>query len=358
MPKNILFFHSVTRIGGAETNIIKIGAHLSALGYHVHFAVLEDDGPMWQQCTFAKSFTEIGLFSSNPIRAIRSYHQLLKQHSIDVVLNFGLRVELFSRLFTPAFSPDTRIISNIRSSDNDRNIFHTLADIFTQSSVNHWVANSHAGKQAFVKRELISPSDISVVYNFIPAVNAKPYTRNVDYKRPKIGILANIRKLKGHYDLIDICKQLQQTGIETTFICGGVDNTEGHFAKAVSAAALTNSFEFVGYVSNKQAYFDQLDLFLLPSYLEGMPTVVLEAMSFGLPVIASNVDGIPEQIIHMQNGWLCKPGDSKAFVDAITILLQNDDLRSQFVEQSYLHLQKHFSEQACMNKWIEILNCA
>jgi glycosyltransferase involved in cell wall biosynthesis len=312
---------------------------------------------MWQQCEFAKSFTEIGLFASNPLAAIYKYHQMLKQQHIDVVLNFGLRVELFSRMLTPAFSPNTRIISNIRSTDNDRNIFHTLADVFTQQSVSGWVANSKAGKQAFVKRELIDENDITVIYNFVSSTTIKPYEHTVDVLHPKIGVLANIRKLKGHYDLIDLCKQLHLSGIYPTFICGGLDHTNGHFFQAVSSAGLSSSFEFIGYVENKQLFFEQLDLFLLPSYLEGMPTVVLEAMSYGVPVVATHIDGIPEQIIHMQNGWLCAPGDIQAFVGAIHNLLQNDLLRKQFVTQSYNQLQNNFSEQVSMNKWLEIINC-
>jgi glycosyltransferase involved in cell wall biosynthesis len=357
MPKSILFFHSVTQIGGAETNIIKISKLLADLNFQVHFATLENNGPMWKQCPHATSFTEVGLFSKNPLAAINTYKNLVQSYRFDYVLNFGLRVELFSRLLTSAFSPDTRIVSNIRSTDHDRNLFHTLADIITQPYVFTWVANSIAGKQAFVRRELIDEKNIAVIYNFIQAIHKSQTERSLNTAYPRIGILANIRKLKGHYDLIAICKQLQQINIYPIFVCGGVDNTQGHFAKEVLAAGLVDRFEFIGFVSDKQVFFDQIDLFLLPSYLEGMPTVVLEAMSFGVPVIASDIDGIPEQIVHMHNGWLCEAGNIDSYVQAISGMLNNESMRKQFVEQSYVQLKNYFLQDTSMNKWLEILNC-
>jgi glycosyltransferase involved in cell wall biosynthesis len=357
-PQKILFFHSVTQIGGAETNIIKIAESLvNDYGMEVHFATLQNNGPMWEHCGFGKSHTEIGLFSKSAMAAIQNYKNLLQKYQFDCVLNFGLRVELFSRLFTPVFSPNTRIISNIRSTDTDRNIMHILLDMLTQFSVSIWAANSEAGKQAFVNRELINHADIQVIYNFIEA-DALDYSdsRTLDPTRPKIGILANIRKLKGHYDLILLCKALTERGISPTFICGGIDKTEGDFAHQVEKEGLNNYFHFVGYVSDKPNFFKQIDVFLLPSYLEGMPTVVLEAMNYGVPVIATDIDGIPEQVIHGVNGLLCTPGDIQCFVASMEILLNNSALRKQFIHKSHEVLHQKFSKAASMQKWITLVS--
>jgi glycosyltransferase involved in cell wall biosynthesis len=69
------------------------------------------------------------------------------------------------------------------------------------------------------------------------------------------------------------------------------------------------------------------DAFILPSYNEGLPMSMLESMAWGLPVIVTPVGGIPEVIIHKENGLLVEPGDKSQLMQAIQDLIQDEDLR-------------------------------
>lgn len=73
-------------------------------------------------------------------------------------------------------------------------------------------------------------------------------------------------------------------------------------------------------------WFIVADLFILPSFTEGRPMVIYEAMASGCPIIASNVGGIPEQVKDGYNGYLIKPGHKQMLADKIEFLLKNDDL--------------------------------
>jgi glycosyltransferase involved in cell wall biosynthesis len=68
---------------------------------------------------------------------------------------------------------------------------------------------------------------------------------------------------------------------------------------------------------------DSIDILCLPSYFENVPTVILEAMAKQIPVIASNVGGIPEVVIHGKTGYLIPPSDLKSYVQQILYLLEN-----------------------------------
>jgi glycosyltransferase involved in cell wall biosynthesis len=72
------------------------------------------------------------------------------------------------------------------------------------------------------------------------------------------------------------------------------------------------------------------DMLVLPSYREGTPLVILEAMAAGLPVIATDIAGIPEQIENGANGFLIPPGDADALATQIERLLSSPGLREQF----------------------------
>jgi glycosyltransferase involved in cell wall biosynthesis len=80
---------------------------------------------------------------------------------------------------------------------------------------------------------------------------------------------------------------------------------------------------FLGFRSDARALVELLDVLVVPSLSEGAPLVVLEAMAAGIPVVASAVGGIPDQIRHEKEGLLVPPGDSTAFGDALLGLLRN-----------------------------------
>jgi glycosyltransferase involved in cell wall biosynthesis len=73
----------------------------------------------------------------------------------------------------------------------------------------------------------------------------------------------------------------------------------------------------------------QADVFVLPSYSEGQPYAILEAMAAGLPIISSGVGCIPEAVIDGENGFILKPRSVKAFADAATLLLGDEVLRKK-----------------------------
>lgn len=100
----------------------------------------------------------------------------------------------------------------------------------------------------------------------------------------------------------------------------------------------------------------QATLLVLPSHWEGMPNVVLEAMANGLPVVASDVDGVKELITEGRNGWLVPAGDTVALTATLEEALESPELRSSFAESSQVFTCESFTWDSVIQSYHRTLS--
>jgi glycosyltransferase involved in cell wall biosynthesis len=114
--------------------------------------------------------------------------------------------------------------------------------------------------------------------------------------------------------------------------------------------ALGDACEFVGQYSEplgRTAFMESLDVFVLPSFAEGTPNGVIEAMAHGVPVIASTVGGIPD-IVDAASGILVPPGDAHALAQAMSQLAQDPQRRKQMGQAARDRYEKLFEPAAVL----------
>lgn len=130
-----------------------------------------------------------------------------------------------------------------------------------------------------------------------------------------------------------------------------VGNTAGEpdyflrLSKIINDLDLQKRVIFHGHISDKVGlaqFYQQADIFVLPSLMEGFGIVLLEAMSFGLPIIATKVGAIPEIIKDGKNGLLVPPADPLALAKAIDLLLRSPALRDQYGQTGYKFVAEHY----------------
>lgn len=144
--------------------------------------------------------------------------------------------------------------------------------------------------------------------------------------------VGRINSQKGLVDLIKAVAFLKKSNfnIECTLI--GTGPFMSSLKKNIESLGLQNSFHFNGYVGSKELlnkYYNESDAFVLPSYYEGMPTSLMEAMACGLPCIATCVGGIPELIENEINGLLISPGNCMEFANAISKIYKDKEYSSK-----------------------------
>jgi len=154
--------------------------------------------------------------------------------------------------------------------------------------------------------------------------------------------------LKGHEVAIyALYAFLQQGNPAQLYICGDVPPgaPKGYYERLqqlVRELNLEKNVHFLGWRSDILAILGECDIVLLPSFTEGLPRSLLEAMALGKPVIATQVGGIPELIRNKIDGLLVPPGDVAALSDALHILSE-PGLRGQMGRAAQKRVKEHFS---------------
>lgn len=155
----------------------------------------------------------------------------------------------------------------------------------------------------------------------------KNYGKKVPFfkreNKKSILFLGLINKMKGCYDIVDVVFEVSILVPDVKMVMCGEGDIDQIKQKAKECGIL-EKFEFPGWVrgQKKDQVLREANIFFFPSYSEGMPMSILEAMGYGLPIVASEVGGIPEII--RNNGEMCNPGDIHGFAHKIVELLQDD----------------------------------
>jgi glycosyltransferase involved in cell wall biosynthesis len=113
--------------------------------------------------------------------------------------------------------------------------------------------------------------------------------------------------------------------------------------RLIQVEGVSESVNLLGHVSDASSYLKALDLFVLPSRSEGLGYVLLEAGSAGLPVVATNVGGIPEIVEHEETGLLVPSGDREALTNALERLANDEALRTQLGKNLQEKVARDFS---------------
>lgn len=196
----------------------------------------------------------------------------------------------------------------------------------------------------------------AVYLNQITSKNAK--TAKEEFKLLFVGW---IWRHKGIFDLINSIEILKQKGYKIKIdVVGPQVNKEesANVLNAIRSKDLTEEVKIIGEkTSNEvQAFYSNADIFILPSYVEGFPYVILEAMSWGLPIVSSKIGAIPDVITDWINGFLIEPGDSLALIEKIEVLINNAKLRNEIGMNNYKKIESEYSMDTVVKKLTELYN--
>jgi 1,2-diacylglycerol 3-alpha-glucosyltransferase len=184
---------------------------------------------------------------------------------------------------------------------------------------------------------------------FNPNLDHEQFDREFGLKEEnkKILYVGRLMEEKGLDVLLNAYNIVEAKVPDTNLVIVGKGHLQQNLEDQANKLGLKNVI-FTGFVSDsllKQAYASS-DLFVLPSYAEIQPLVLLEAMSMGLPAIGTSVGGIPEMILDGRNGYVLKPGDHEGLAERIITILKNDALRKEFSRNSLLIARRHDIEKS------------
>jgi glycosyltransferase involved in cell wall biosynthesis len=152
----------------------------------------------------------------------------------------------------------------------------------------------------------------------------------IDDALPVVGIVGRIVREKGHREFLEMARYVVQKRKAIFLVVGDTlpsdrDQFGEVFKKEVTKAGLTAHFLFTGQTDRVPDYLRIMDIFVLPSYREGFPRSIVEAMSTGIPVIATDIRGCREAVVHGTTGLIVPPKDGEALAHAVEHLLGNPE---------------------------------
>ncbi|MGY1739554.1 MULTISPECIES: glycosyltransferase [unclassified Blastococcus] len=139
--------------------------------------------------------------------------------------------------------------------------------------------------------------------------------------------VANLRREKGYPELLEAASTILRSGRDVLFLAAGQGALADAFRRRHGELHLGDRFRFLGQVDDVAGLLAAADVFTLPSRFEGKPVALMEALCVGLPVVATRVGGIPEQVTDGVEGLLVPPGDPEALVAALVALIEDGGLR-------------------------------
>jgi glycosyltransferase involved in cell wall biosynthesis len=145
---------------------------------------------------------------------------------------------------------------------------------------------------------------------------------------------------KGIQDLLAVAQRMAtEKRQDVRVVIAGKGPLQQQVLDFIRTNHLGHLVEFVGWVegSEKDRLLSSASLFFLPSYHEGMPVAILEAISYGLPILSTRIAGIPDLVIEGQNGYLCEPGDVEGYLRIIGRLWNDRHLVEELGQRSREH---------------------
>lgn len=200
----------------------------------------------------------------------------------------------------------------------------------------------------YIRRFKIPESKVKTIYNFAK-IAALMNDYNVTTK--KIVSIGRMTEEKGFDLLIQIAEKVLPLNLEWQWDVYGDGPLLEEYKKRVETLGLENQLHFCGNQSDAGNLIRNYALYVLPSYREGLPLVLLEAKFSMVPSISFDIQTGPNEIIRDGvNGYLVQPYDVDAMADKIQYLIDHDDVRSQFSKDQKIDSEK-FNEKNILEKW-------
>lgn len=362
MHKKLFFVSRNLTGGGAERVISTLASHFSQLGYKVTLICLTREEKRY---TLDPEVTVTELVGRNDKTNLlsRAYYalitlfklmQIIRKEKPECCISFMTSVNLWTGISCLLLN-ESYIVSERTSP------YHSLGKL---NFLTRWLTFKVYSKAKVVvlpSKKMVDSfrslkqfrklNNLVSIYNPVYVFNSP--TENVIYPRPFILSVGRLVESKGFDLLIDCFNLLKDKDIDL-LICG-VGPYKLFLEKKIIEFGLESRVKFIGFSKNMQDYYSNANLFVSASRVEGYPNALVEAMSLGCPVVATDCDFGPSEIIENGvNGLLVKLDDKEELAHAIETLLADKQLRNSFAKNGKRIIETNSIENIAQ-KWNNLI---
>jgi glycosyltransferase involved in cell wall biosynthesis len=364
----------------ARQFLLPLAEALRDAGYEVHFA-----------CTPGLYFEEIGrrgfVMHANPIarsmnvfshlKSLWSTYRLLRRDRFDVVHVHTPIAALIGRIAACLARVPVRIYTahgfyfHERSRPTARRLHIALEKLGARCG-DFIMTVSREDEQTAIRVGIECQERIETVYNGIDLERFDPARVAADERAeirrrlgieagaPVIGIVGRMVREKGFFEFFDAAALIATEFPEARFLIVGdtlpsdYDAAKAELLEHMRRLGLEGKTVFAGMVEDTVPLLACMDVFCLPSYREGMPVSLLEAMAMRLPCIATNIRGCREEIVERESGWLVPVRESRPIADRVVALLKDPVGARQTGDAARRRVSEHFDQRKVLAHQLEI----
>ncbi|MFY9589903.1 glycosyltransferase family 4 protein [Rickettsia endosymbiont of Halotydeus destructor] len=255
----------------------------------------------------------------------------------DIIIAHGNRAINFSRFAKPKRIPLIGVAHNY-SLKGLKKCDYVIA--LTEHMKSYLLKNNFIGLKIF-----LLPNMINIKKDFVS---------NKQYRNPiVIGMIARFVPKKGTDFFIKGMHILKDKGYKFKAIIGGDGEERDKLLTLTHKLGLTDCVSFTGWVEDKDKFFDELDIFCLPSLHEPFGIILLEAMETSLPVVSFNTEGPNEILTHRKEGLICKKNNINDLAEEIIYLIDHPNEAQKFSEAAYLRLKENYNIKSLSKRLVE-----
>ncbi len=340
----ILHFSSAQTWRGGEQQIAYLFEALEKLGVQ-QWIFCRRGSELAAHCLFRNwpHFTYWKGFSVNPFIGFQ-LTKICSQLSIDLVHLHDAHSHTFAYMSALIGNQTPYVLSR-------RVDFRVRNSLFSKNKYNHpsikkIISVSHK-VQAVLAPAIDDHTKLEVVHSGVDL--SKFQYKSTGILRKEFGIpdttaiIANIAAIaphKDYYTFVDTAAILLKKQPNFHFLIIGADGGEEKAIQAyIAEKELDASILLIGFRKDIPKILPEVDVFLFTSKEEGLGTSVLDALACGVPIVATNAGGIPEMIIHQQNGLLAAVGDSQQLAKYVETVLSQEELVDTFIKNGKVAVQ-------------------
>ena len=182
------------------------------------------------------------------------------------------------------------------------------------------------------------------VAHMLNGIDVKAFSARETYtlgQPVKLLFLGRLDAQKGIYTLLQAISRLNRKDVEVIALGDGPERET--LETEVEALGIKDRIHFLGRVSNVPNFLQQADIFVLPSFAEGISNALLEALSCGLPSIVADISGNQMVVTDQQDAWFFPPGDAEALAKGLDQLITDDALRQRLGQAARQTVLNRFS---------------
>ena len=352
----ILYLVNSSEIGGAEKSLLLLIDNIDRTKFEISVICLRGTGIFTEELKIRNIPVFIFNIKKKPF-SIFNVYITIKRIKPDIIQSFLFISNIIGRIAGKLAGVKV-IISSQRSVDKWRRWYHWKIDRLTSKFTTLIISNSFSGKRVLVEKGKIKSKKIIVIPNGVKSnQKRKPYLKReigFDVEETVIGTVGNLREVKDHKTFIKVASEISRKFQSIKFLIAGKGPLERELKKIAELSGLKKKIVFVGFIKEIEKVYSAIDIFVLTSFWEGCPLSILEAMSFGIPVVSFSVGDVPYIIQNGKDGFVVKDRDFTELIEKIKLLLKNETLRDKIGKNAKEKIRREFTVEKMVKRYTDI----